>query len=117
MLARMPTPRALIDEAAFAFTLGDHAQALELLDQALAEAPDTFDAWLTKAEIHFDQRALDEALAAAERALALDPEQAHIHTTLSRIHMERGDKTQAEHHGAQARIKGWKVQLAGDDEA
>jgi hypothetical protein len=30
---------------------------------------------------------------------------------MSRIWMERGDKTKAEYHGAQARILGWGDQL------
>ncbi|MDP0498915.1 MAG: tetratricopeptide repeat protein [Verrucomicrobiota bacterium JB022] len=115
----MADVRALVDEATFEFTMGDHAKALQLIEQALAQDPACFDAWLAKAEVHFDQRQLDDALAAAQEALKLDPDQAHIHTTLSRIYMERGDKQQAEHHGAQARIKGWKAELSGqrdDDE-
>lgn len=109
--------RDLIDEATFAFTQGDHAEALEKLDQALALDPTSFDAWLAKAEIHFDQRALDEALAAANKARALDVEDVHVNTTLSRIWMEKGDKEQAERYGAQARMMGWKAELkeSGDD--
>ena len=49
--------------------------------------------------------------AAAEKAAALEPEDIHIHTSLSRIWMERGDKTRAESHGAKARMLGWKEQL------
>jgi hypothetical protein len=50
-------------------------------------------------------------LAAGEHALALRPKDIHIHTSMSRIWMERGDKAKAEHHGAQARILGWGDQL------
>ena len=50
-------------------------------------------------------------LAAGEQALTLRPKDIHIHTSMSRIWMERGDKTKAEHHGAQARILGWGDQL------
>ena len=57
----------------------------------------------------------DEALTAAEKALKLAPEDIHIHTSLSRIWMERGDK-KAEHHGAQARMLGWKEQLRSPEE-
>ena len=45
------------------------------------------------------------------QALALRPTDIHIHTSMSRIWMERGDTTKAEHHGAQARILGWGDQL------
>ncbi|KAF0093695.1 MAG: hypothetical protein E1N59_2683 [Puniceicoccaceae bacterium 5H] len=112
----MADVRALIDEATFDYTMGDHAAALQKLEQALQQDPHNFDAWLAKAEVHFDQRELDAALEAAQKALAIDGDQAHIHTTLSRIYMERGDKQQAEHHGAQARIKGWKAELSGEQD-
>lgn len=105
--------RDLIDEATFEFTLGEHSVALEKLDEALQLNSESFDAWLAKAEVCFDQRSLDAALEAGKRALALRPEDVHAHTTLSRIWMERGDKEQAEHHGAQARMMGWKAELKG----
>lgn len=105
--------RDLIDEATFEFTLGEHASALAKLDRALGIDPQSFDAWLAKAEIHFDQRALDDALEAANKARGLRAEDAHVNTTLSRIWMERGDKEQAEHYGAQARLMGWKDELKG----
>lgn len=108
----MPVPSAqnLVDDAIFEFTLGEHEKALGLIAEALALAPDHAGAWHAKAEIHFDRRDLDDALQAAEKALALH-EDVHVHTSLSRIWMERGDKEKAEHHGARARILGWKEQL------
>ncbi len=63
------------------------------------------------AEINFSLRRLDAALAAAERAHALRPDDLFINTSLSRIWMEKGDKAKAEHYGAQAKIQGWKEQL------
>ncbi len=56
-------------------------------------------------------RRLDDAVAAAERARVLRPNDLFINTTLSRIWMERGDKARAEHFGAQAKILNWKDQL------
>ena len=50
-------------------------------------------------------------LETADRAHALRPDDLFINTTLSRIWMERGDKAQAEHFGAQAKIQSWKDQL------
>ena len=78
---------------------------------AVKADPACFEAWLAKAEVHFASGQYDEALAAGEQALVLRPKDIHIHTSMSRIWMERGDKTKAEHHGAQARILGWGDQL------
>jgi hypothetical protein len=61
-------------------------------------------------------RRLDAALASAERAHALRPDDLFINTTLSRIWMERGDKATAEKFGARAKILGWKDQLQNPDD-
>jgi len=103
--------QALTNDAAFDFAVGDETGALTKLNEAVALAPDFFEAWLAKAEVHFAQRQFDDALQAGEMALNLKPKDIHIHTSLSRIWMERGDKTKAEHHGAQARILGWGDQI------
>lgn len=103
--------RAQLDDAILAFTLGDHDQALELLRNVVTSNPAAAEAWLALAEVHFSQRDFDAALSAADKAVALEPEDVHIHTTLSRIWMERGDKAKAEHHGAQARMLSWKAEL------
>ena len=102
---------ALAEEAAFDFALGDETAALSKLTAAVALDANCFAAWLAKAEVHFALHHYDEALAAGEQALGLRPKDIHIHTSLSRIWMERGDKTKAEFHGAQARILGWGDQL------
>ncbi len=103
--------RTLVEEGTFDYTMGDEAEAIRKLTRATQLDPECFEAWHALAEVHFSLRQLDEALAAGEKALVLRPEDIHIHTSLSRIHMERGDKTTAEHHGAQARMLGWKDQL------
>jgi predicted Zn-dependent protease len=103
--------QALIEEATADFAVGDNEPALAKLARATAAAPGSFAAWHALAEVTFSLRRLDEALAAAERAHALDPADLFINTTLSRIWMERGDKPRAEHFGAQARMQGWKEQL------
>jgi predicted Zn-dependent protease len=103
--------QALIDDATFDYTVGDSDAALAKLAQATVAAADSFAAWHALAEINFSLRRLDAALAAGERAHGLRPDDLFINTTLSRIWMERGDKTRAEHFGAQAKIQGWKEQL------
>ena len=103
--------QALIEEATADFAAGDNDPALAKLARATTAAPASLAAWHALAEVTFSLRRLDEALAAAERAHALDPADLFINTTLSRIWMERGDKVRAEHFGAQARMQGWKEQL------
>ena len=107
----------LVDEATFHFTMGEHPEALQLLGDALALDAKSLAAWHAKAEVHFDARQLDDALAAGEAARELADDDVHVHTTLSRIWMERGDKAQAEHHGARARMLGWKAELAEPPES
>lgn len=101
----------LIDDATFDFTMGDHDVALGKLARATAAAPGSFAAWHALAEVNFSLRRFDAALAAAEQAHALRPDDLFINTTLSRVWMEKGDKAKAEHFGAQAKIASWKEQL------
>lgn len=103
--------QALIEDATADYAIGDMDASLDKLARATAAAPDSFEAWHALAEVDFSLRRLDSALAAAERAHALRPDDLFINTTLSRIWMERGDKTRAEHFGAQAKIHSWREQL------
>lgn len=103
--------QSLVDEATFDFTMGDAAEAIAKLHKALEVEPGFVPAWHALAEIQFDLRNLDEALEAGKKAVELKEADVHIHTTLSRIWMERGDKEEAEKHGARARVLGWRDQL------
>lgn len=103
--------QALIEDATFDYTTGDNEAALAKLARATTAVPASFEAWHAQAEITFNLRRFDDALAAAEKAHALRPNDLFINTTLSRIWMEKGDKATAEKYGAQAKILGWKDQL------
>jgi len=107
--------QTLIEDATLDYTLGDTDTALAKLDQATARAPGSFEAWHALAEINFSLRRLDAALAAADHAHALRPDDLFINTTLSRIWMERGDKATAEKFGARAKVLSWKDQLRNPD--
>jgi len=109
--------QSLVEEATFDYTMGDHEAALAKLARASAVAPDAFEAWHALAEINFSLRRFDAALDAADRALALRPDDLFINTTLSRIWMEKGDKATAEKYGAQAKILSWKDQLKNPEAA
>lgn len=101
----------LIDDASYDHAMGDSAAAVIKLTSAVAAVPTSFEGWHALAEIHFSERSLDAALAAAEHAHALRPDDLFINTTLSRVWMEKGDKPMAEKFGAQAKILAWKDQL------
>jgi predicted Zn-dependent protease len=103
--------QTLIEDATFDHAMGQTETGLAKLARAAAEAPESFEAWHAIAEMNFGLRRLDQALAAAERAHALRPDDLFINTSLSRIWMEKGDKAKAEHFGARAKIQGWKEQL------
>ena len=103
--------QTLIEDATFDYTMGEHDAALAKLQRATLAEPTAFEAWHALAEINFSLRRLEAALAAADQALALRPDDLFINTTLSRIWMEKGDKATAEKYGAQAKILSWKDQL------
>ncbi len=106
----------LVEEATLDFALGENETAIEKLKAAIQQKPDSFEAWHAMTEICFSMRRLDEALEAGKQALELRPDDVHIHTSLSRVYMERGDKASAEMHGARARVLGWKQELQESDE-
>jgi len=101
----------LIDDATYDYTMGEADAALAKLRTATQTAPDSFALWHTLAEIALGAGLANDALAAAEKAHALRPDDLLINTTLSRIWVERGDKAKAESYAAQAKILGWKEQL------
>ncbi len=111
MSPQTPDPQDLVEEATADYAMGDAGEALAKLGRAIELDNGCYDAYLAQAEVYFSLRQWDRALQSARRALAVNPEDILIHTTLSRIWMEKGDKAQAESHGAQARMLGWKAQL------
>ena len=105
-----------IDDATFDFTMGDGATAINKLQTITAAHSDCFAAWHALTEVLFSEQQLEAALQAAEKAHALDANDIHINTSLSRIWVALGDKEKAEHYGAQARMLGWKDELKSPPE-
>jgi tetratricopeptide (TPR) repeat protein len=104
-------PQTLVEEATLDFTLGDLTAALGKIHDALIADINFFPGYHALSEIYFSTGDLPMALAAATKAHKLRPDDVHINTSLSRIYMELGEKEQAEHYGAQARMLGWKAEL------
>lgn len=105
----------IVEDATFDFAMGDPEIGIAKLQAALLEQPDSFEAWHALCEIFYSEKRFDEALAAAEKAHELRPNDLFINTSLSRIWLEKGSKERAEHFGAQARMAGWKDQLTNPD--
>lgn len=105
----------IVEEATFDFTMGDAEIGISKLQTALEEQPEAFEAWHALCEIFYSEKRFDEALASAERAHALKPDDLFINTSLSRIWLEKGSKEKAELFGAKARMASWKDQLTNPD--
>ncbi|MFO0583631.1 MAG: metallopeptidase family protein [Anaeromyxobacter sp.] len=89
-----------IVQAAALNQLGRNAEALERLQRADEESPDT---WLERAAALFELCRFDEARAAAERAEALAPEAAWAHHLLGLVAERRGDEPEAKKRFRRAR--------------
>ena len=109
--------QSAIEDATFDFTMGDAPIAISKLENLLESQPESFAAWHALCEIRYSEKQYAEALQAAEKAHALDPDDLFINTSLSRIWLELGSKEKAEHFGAQAKIADWKEQLKNPDKA
>lgn len=109
--------QSAIEDATFDFTMGDAPIAISKLENLLESHPESFTAWHALCEIRYSEKQYAEALQAAEKAHALDPDDLFINTSLSRIWLELGSKEKAEHFGAQAKIADWKEQLKNPDQA
>ncbi len=103
--------KTAIEDATFDFTMGDSDLAVSKLESLLESAPESFGGWHALCEVHYSEKRYSEALAAAEKAHALKPDDLFINTSLSRIWLELGSKEKAEHFGALAKIAGWKEEL------
>ena len=105
-----------IDDATYDFTLGESNTAISKLNKITQLHPESFSAWLALAEVLFSEKQYQLSLQAAEHALALNPKDIHINTSLSRIWVARGDKEKAEHYNAQVRMLSWKNELNNSTE-
>ena len=104
----------MLNDAVFAFTLGEDQKAKELLCEILEQDSNNFEAWRALSEVHLALNRADEAEQACLRALELQPEDLTSVVSLARILVRKGDKDGAEEASAKARILGWKEELAED---
>lgn len=76
----------LLVRAAAHSDLGDSRSALKSVEDARALRPDTADTWLAEVPIRIRSRQFNEANAAADRALKLEPKSAEAHYQKGSVH-------------------------------
>ncbi len=82
----------LQDRAAATARLGDHEEAMALLDAATAIAPPDVRAYPLRANVAFLMGDRDRAREALQRGLALDPENALFRANLRRLQLTAGTR-------------------------
>lgn len=107
----MVTAQEQFDEAIAAFSRGDFATAAQRLEALLAREPDHFEARLALGLAYYRLGDAARAIAEGHKAERLQPGEPRVHTNLSLFYLKAGDKARAEHHGAQARMAAWRVQI------
>ena len=108
----MPSAQEQYDDAMFDFSRGEYDQAIEKLQALLDAEPDNFDARLALGMSYYRKGDFARAIAEGHLAETLQPKEQLVHTNLSLFYMKSGDKQKAEHHGLQARIAGWRDNMA-----
>ena len=108
----MPTPQEQYDDAMFDFSRAEFDPAIAKLRMLLAGNPDHFEAQLALGMAFYRKGDYTTAIAEGHKAEQLRPKEQLVHTNLSLFYMKAGDKQKAEHHGLQARIAGWRENMA-----
>ena len=101
-----------LEDAILAFTMGEHEDALKILNKLSSVNSNSVDVWRALAEVQLSADNLDEAEYACKKAIDLQPEDLTSMVSLARILVKKGDKEGAESASAKARLLGWKEELA-----
>jgi len=112
----MPTPQEQYDDAMFDFSRAEFDSAIAKLRALLATHLDHFEAQLALGMAFYRKGDYAAAIAEGHKAEQLRPKEQLVHTNLSLFYMKAGDKVKAEHHGLQARIAGWRENMAAPTE-
>lgn len=108
----MPTAQEQYDDAMFDFSQAQYDSAIAKLNALLASEPDHFDARLALGMALYRKGDYPAAIVEGHQAEQLRPKEQLVHTNLSLFYMKAGDRQKAEHHGLQARIAGWRDNMA-----
>jgi tetratricopeptide (TPR) repeat protein len=93
------------------FGEGKLDEAIAEYNRALELEPKFTDALHGLAQAYHAKQDFDRTIEAAQRIVALDPEDILAWTTISRAYQRKGMIPQAEEAGNKARVLGWKKQL------
>lgn len=113
----MPSAQEQYDEAMFHFSQAEYDLAIELLQTLLREDATNYEAQLALGMAFYRKGDYAAAIREGHTAEKLRPKEQLVHTNLSLFYMKAGDKKTAEHHGLQARIAGWRDNMAPPDPA
>lgn len=108
----MPSAQEQYDDAMFDYTQGKYDVCIEKLKRLQAEDPNHFDAQLSLGMAYYRKGDYPSAIMEGHKAETMRPKEQLVHTNLSLFYMKAGDKVKAEHHGLQARIAGWRENMA-----
>ncbi len=89
------TFREMVKDGKAMSARGDHAGAIELLGQAVADEPGSATARIELARAHLAAGDSSSARASAEKAVALAPESSQAWNTLGRVELGQGDRDAA----------------------
>lgn len=94
------------------YSTGEYHRAVEKLRALLRDDPAHFDAQCAVSMCFYRNGDFARAIEEGKKAEAMRPKEQLVHTNLSLFYMKAGDKKTAEHHGLQARISGWRDNMA-----
>src|SRR5262249_22887651 len=108
----MATAQEQYDDAMFEFSRANYDAAIVRLRAILEQDPAHFEAQLPLGIGYYRKGDYPAAITEGHKAETLRPKEQLVHTNLSLFYMKIGDKQKAEHHGLQARIAGWRDNMA-----
>lgn len=103
-----------VEDAIFAFSIGEDCKAEKILIQVIEENTSCLEAFRALAEVSLSLNKLQQAEDSCRSALKINPNDLASVVSLARILVRKGDKVGAEKASSQARILGWKEELAED---
>ncbi len=81
-----------LTEARRLYEAGQYGKAVSVLDQVLADAPTSADAWLLMGLVRYDAGESAAAKTAADKVLSLDAKNSRVHILLASMAFDAGDR-------------------------